>query len=74
MGLSFEEIEGNVVNRIVERNHKDITIILLLANDGREIIIRKDKNIDIQSFIDHTVKVSGSIEGNTLTIFEIAII
>lgn len=74
MALSVMEIEGKIVSRLVERKKKDVAVLFLIADDGREILLRQDRdsNFSLKDFTDHQVKVSGILEGRFFTPFEIA--
>jgi hypothetical protein len=73
MSLSVQMIEGQIVSKLIERNKKDVRITVLITDDGREILLRQDKecNIVIADYLNHKVKVSGIQEGSFFTPFEI---
>lgn len=73
MSISVQTIVGTVVSKLIERNRKDIRVVMLIAEDGREILIRPDKSssIDITSFFDQKVSATGVIDGSVFIPHEI---
>jgi hypothetical protein len=69
MSISCQEIVGTVVSKLIERRGKDVKALILVADDGREILLRQDKdsNFLIKDFTDHKVVVSGVLDGSFFT-------
>jgi len=76
MSLTVLEVVGKLVKRTITRGKKDIVVNMLVADDGREMIVRRDgeKATDntLDSFLEIKVKAAGILEGGIFLLHEIA--
>jgi hypothetical protein len=77
MSVSLEQIEGKIVKRIITRAKRELTVNMLVAEDGREIIIRREHSTAtndnvIDALIDKPIKVVGVIDGAIFIAHEIS--
>jgi hypothetical protein len=70
MSVSLEEITGRIVKRVITRAKKDITVNMLVANDGREIIVRSSEALPI----DKPIRTIGVIDGAIFLVHEIQVL
>jgi hypothetical protein len=75
MAISVQQLSGKIEQRTITRAKRDIKVLMLIASDGQEHLLRSDKEVgfNLNDYLNLSVEITAVVDGSFYIPSEITI-